>query len=191
MGTIRDSQRSRVYAAEGQCFADNEGEMSLARCQEFVDSVVTSSWWWHRSRIRSIQVTHGAKNGRAWAIGWDNSIRTSPGSRKKWVMLHELAHHMTQSGVAPHGPEFCANYVALTRQFLGRDQGDCLKAAFRNQRAKVRGEAKPTVIRIQCVECQKNASERGAWKVRMGTTYWFCTRRCGERWLSRSLEKVA
>ena len=184
---MRDSQRQRVYDA--QLFISNGGVMTLAGCQEWVDEIVGSAWWSHRSSIRKVKVTHGAKNSGAWAHWEDDSIRTSPGARNKRTMLHELAHHLTGVGYAPHGPEFCANFVALTRQFLGREQGDALKVAFRENRVRVRGAAKPTVRRVHCIECDKRVSERGAWRLRH-ETYWFCTRRCGEKWIKGRLERV-
>lgn len=181
---MRDSQRQRVYTAESLVY--DHKRMTLEQCQQWVDEVVGSAWWAHRSSRRKITVTTGARGGRAWASA--DTIRTSPSSRNKWTMLHELAHHLTTTG-APHGPEFCANVVALTRQFMGKAQGDALKQAFRDHRVKVRGTAKAKVRRVQCARCRKTISERGAWKVSLGYGHWFCTKRCGEDWLKAHLVK--
>jgi hypothetical protein len=168
--------------------------MSLDQCQDYVDSITRTAWWKHRSRLSHVSVESGARGGRAWAHF--GRITTSPDSRTKWVMLHELGHVLTLSivrdDVAPHGPEFCANYVALARQFLGQEQGDALRQAFRDHRVKVRGAQKAKVRRVHCKKCGKRFGEGSGWKLThssVGTTQ-FCTKRCGVEWFSARLSKV-
>lgn len=193
---MRDSQRSRVYSAEGKVFLDpfyRDDLKTVQSCQDYVDSITKTAWWRHRSRLLHVTVEHGARGGRAWATY--GSIRTSPGSRKKWVMLHELAHILTDShanDLAPHGPEFCANYVALTRQFLGKETGDYLRQSFRDGRVKVRGVRKPKVVQVQCSKCAGRFAYGTGWRLKhssIGATQ-FCTKRCGVEWFAARLTKV-
>jgi len=184
----RDSQRQKVYNAEFSALS-RDGLMSLDECQAYIDSITKTAWWRHRSRLRHVEVVAGARNGRAWAHY--GRIRTSPGSRSKPVLLHELSHNLTPNtyDVAAHGPEFCANLLALVRQFLGEEEAEKLKASLKSYKVKVRGASRVEVRRVHCIECDRMVSERGAWRLRH-ETYWFCTRRCGEKWIKGRLERV-
>lgn len=186
---MRDSQRQRVYNSENAVFS-RDGKMTLSQAQEYVDGVTASAWWKHRCRLVKVEVEAGARGGRAWASY--GSIRTSPDARCPSVLLHELAHIMTESGVAPHGPEFCANFVAITRQFLGKKTGDELRQAFRERRVKVRGATKPKVVRVQCAKCGKQFSHGTGWRIKQSSVgaVQFCTKRCGTEWFSARLQKV-
>lgn len=176
----RDFQRQRVYDSENVFWGGPV--MTLSECQEYVDSITRSAWWRHRGGLRRVYVIHGTKNGRAWA-SYDK-IKTSPDSRKKWAMLHELAHILTPSEVAAHGPEYCANYVAIVRQFMSKSDGDKLRHSFREHRVKVRGAARPRIRRVHCTNCDKQVSEVGSWRYERKR---FCTKRCGKEWLTARL----
>ena len=190
----RDSQRSRVYEAERKVYVVG-GVMTLAECQQWVDGIVSWAWWAPRSRITKVGVRSG-RGSTAWAKkeGFLPIIVLPPRQRCKWIILHELAHHMTPSHNASHGPEFCANYVALTRQFLGKEQGDALKVAFRAMKVSVRGVAKVHIRRSVCNSCHDVVGERSAWQAKVGVgmgTYYFCSKRCGSTWLMQRLSKVS
>lgn len=189
----RDSQRQRVYDAQytGQWTEDSTRTMRLDQCQQFVDSVTKSVWWKHRCTVRYVEVKAGARNGHAWA-GY-SYILTAPDSRTKRTMIHELAHILTDAhgnDYAPHGAEYCANYVALARHFLSKAEGDALLVSFRKARVKVRGAKKAayTSPKVRCSQCHKQVYKSTAWTVR-GWSLQFCTRRCGNQWFAARLVK--
>jgi len=190
----RDTQQSKVYAIERATFTQVT-PMTLAECQSWVDEIVSSAWWKHRSPYRRVEVRPG-RGHTAWARrdydknGLLPTIVLPPQMRLKWVMLHELAHHLTPNSY--HGSMFCANYVAIVRQVFGKAQGDTFKAYLRSKGVKVRGEAKPVVRKFECSSCHDSVGENLAWKVRMrGEAYYFCSKRCGSAWLLHKLEKVS
>lgn len=185
---MRDSQRQRVYDSERQVpwVGNSAVVISLEQCQVFVDSVTHSAWWKRRCSIRNVTVTADARNGRAWAH-YDR-IRTSPEARVRWIMLHELAHIMTSSSYA-HGPEYCANFVALTRQFLSKAEGDALKAAMRKNRVKVRGANTATRhIKRSCAECGTLFIEGTGW-THPKLHEQFHTKACAQKWFTTKLKK--
>ncbi len=184
----RDSQQSRVYSSE-HVFTEvwSLRALTLSECQQFVDSVTATAWWKRRCPTLVVTVQTGARNGRAWAH--HNRIETSPGSRTRWVMIHELAHILTacdDNDVAPHGPEFCANFVALARQFLSKQEGDALKASFRRARVKVRGAAPATRNIHQQCHCGARFIVGTGWR-HPDISRRFCTKRCAQSWFNTKL----
>lgn len=182
---MRDSQRSRLYSAEQQvAWGDAARHLTLPGSQRFVDQVLADIWWRNRSSIRSIEVKAGARNGRAWAGG--TAIRTSPGSRKPWVLVHELAHHLTQDPT-PHGAVYAANYLALVRRFIGEPQANDLRQQFRLGRVKCRGAARVRSVgqRTRLCDCGKRFRPERSWRLRNSNQRW-CSKRCLMVWVEKS-----
>lgn len=64
-------------------------------------------------------------------------IRLPTWFRTDWIMLHELAHHLTtaQYGcyeVMGHGPEFCRQFLDLVKEFMGEPAHTILMESFWN-----------------------------------------------------------
>jgi len=148
-GRVRDSQRSKVYKAEREAFANCNATMfredySLRECQQFADRVAHSKTW--AGLPDSPWVTRGSepwtkvyvKDGRGSprARARMNTVMVPTWARNKPTMIHELAHVATPGGVGAHGPEFCRNYIALASRFLGERVATELKKAFRRNRVK-------------------------------------------------------
>jgi putative metallohydrolase (TIGR04338 family) len=186
---MRDSQRGRLYSAEqGVSWGDADRQLTLPESQRFVDQALVDIWWRNRSSIRSIEVKAGARNGRAWAGGWEGStIRTSPGSRKPWVLVHELAHHLTQDST-PHGAVYAANYVALVRRFIGEAQANDLRQQFRLGRVKCRGAARVRSVdqRTRLCDCGKRFRPERSWRLRNINHRW-CSKRCLMVWVEKAM----
>jgi len=128
----RDSQRSRVYAAE-QSLRWHYTEVHtapdwLAWAQNYCNRIVASRWW--------------AKNiGRGWTV----ELRPIKGRRAFYrgagvidlpksranpaTLLHELGHHGTP--VLSHGPHFTSLHLRLVRRWLGRAAWRELRQAYR------------------------------------------------------------
>ncbi|TET39004.1 MAG: hypothetical protein E3J69_00820 [Anaerolineales bacterium] len=161
----RDSQMSKVYAAERKhsLWREESQYDSISHVQVWVDSICKSRWFKNRypryalaksiqtafltDRERGIKVLDG--RGRRKACGSTRGfIKLPVWSRSDLVILHEIAHVVTRRkgyhGPLPayHGREFCANYLALVRQFLGKEAAKELKVCFKKSRVKYTRPAK-------------------------------------------------
>lgn len=143
----RDTQRSKLYAAERVAFprSADEGRLSLEECQAYVDRVVGSASWKGQFEERRspfgvdtyarVTVKDGRGSGAARCISYfEISVPTD--MRREWILLHELAHVATQrlygwNEVPWHGWEYATVYLGLVRRWLGADAHDRLRAAFR------------------------------------------------------------
>ena len=134
---MRDSQRQRVYDAEGRLRGmfdytvqyDNptvevngvrltlppEAKFGdVASVQRYCDRVCTMAG------VPPVAVRERQGEGMAHYEP-DNRVIAVPDGRNRWAMreivvLHELAHHVTRmhnGGVAAHGPEFVTEFIDL------------------------------------------------------------------------------
>lgn len=144
----RDSQRQRVYDAEKEAFA---GEL-LIEDWDFTATVayvrrVCASKTWAKLRRRSDpperapDVLPGREGDRP--SGWAGGVTLPPLARKRWLILHELAHSAAPI-VAQHDWMFCDTYLKLVSRFLGREAAAKLKAAFKKHRVRFRPKSKRT-----------------------------------------------
>lgn len=133
----RDSQRSRLYAAERTLRAGRKFP-SVEACQEYVDSVLASSSWMRRfPRVRAIRVTDGRGRRHAGAFVNSAKIALPKWSRSRLIILHELAHHAAPRSAPAHGPEFARIYLDLVLEFLGPVTAQKLADAFVVHRVRV------------------------------------------------------
>lgn len=140
----RDSQKSKVYAAERRAFKDEwdikieDGD--LAATIRYVRQVeATATWRKILSKSGRLPVPGGlkVKDGRGcrWARGGRHHLTLPVWARTRPVILHELAHAATADG-AKHNWPFCAAYLLLVGQFLGSAARDRLKEEFRAARIR-------------------------------------------------------
>jgi putative metallohydrolase (TIGR04338 family) len=136
----RDSQRGRLYKAEGACFGYDWPKMkTLDEVTDYVAWITGTKWWAKRYPSiapGSVRVTDGRGRRNAEARGIDH-ILLPRAMRTQWIVLHELAHLGTNSiyrsrTYAGHGPEFAVEYLALVQRFLGRDWSGQLRDYFRD-----------------------------------------------------------
>lgn len=150
MAKVRDSQRSKVYKAERKALeglpCDELHDLSVQECQEIVDKVVSSRWWQGRYGMMLTPPTVKAGQGARWATArlHEHTIVLPLWARKQWVILHELAHYAVRAPLSPylkvaaHGPEFCKEYLALVKRWIGPEEAKALKASFKARRVKSR-----------------------------------------------------
>ncbi len=150
---LRDSQRSRVYAAEG-LLPDfhTAGKLlsEVADMEKYVASIYAQAWFidrWRGLQAPTIRPGAGARHPFFTAAG--NTITMPRFCRSAQQLLHEVAHaciwydcarRRYPDGVADHGREFCMVYLDLVRHYLGVPAHDRLREAFRT--AKVRYKPK-------------------------------------------------
>jgi len=161
----RDSQRSKLYKAERlHSLWSNDSQFdSLKDVQDWVDKICKSRWFKNRyprhaldpkSLMRYGRSANGIKaldgRGRTRANGSTRGfIKLPVWTRSELHILHEIAHVVTSRYTvnsrklpAFHGRDFCANYLALVRQFMGKEAGKELKACFKKSRVKYTRPAK-------------------------------------------------
>ena len=157
----RDSQRSRMYSAEKEAtykckivYLD-----SIHDIRDWVNKIVDSRWFQFRWPVECIRVTDGRRRSSACGsaqpdrifvradrsaryFGWKGTIKLPKWARYQMVVLHEIAHVVTDQeykrsdGIAAHGPEFCSNLLQLVRRWMGAEAHATLKESFKNGRVK-------------------------------------------------------
>jgi hypothetical protein len=125
--TVRDSQRSKVYAWE-RVFETAE-TLSLDECRNLVMDV----WAAYRPRQRPPRIADG--RGTRSAYGSSSQISLPIWSRKKLFVLHEITHSLNPAG-AFHSPEFVALLIELLVRWAGLERSALRKEA-RKRRVKV------------------------------------------------------
>lgn len=154
MGIVRDTQRSRVYAAEDvlslrrvsrhaqrhlvdtQWFTHDVKVPSVAAVQAYVDSVTSAAWFVRRWGTTRIIVDAGrgshANVGRRITVSRNHR-------RSEAVILHEMAHVLAPwYDVADHGPEFAAILLILVEGVMGKEHARDLRASYAEHRVKYR-----------------------------------------------------
>lgn len=108
----RDYQRSRVYEWERQEFGWDDEPLTLEQCAQLAKSI-----------LPSVKVLDGRGRRNACAMPFDGSIKLPRWARRKWVVLHEVAHLVAHDvRLAWHGREFMADYIALLADHYKRDK---------------------------------------------------------------------
>ena len=133
-GRPRDSQRARLYRAEGEVPAGRRLP-TVERMQAYVDALAAADWFLARWGERAFEVRPGFGHRRATADG--NGVLQMPKwARSELVLLHEVAHCLTPVTCAPHGPEYAGVLLALARLGMGPATAQSLEYAFARQRVR-------------------------------------------------------
>jgi putative metallohydrolase (TIGR04338 family) len=140
----RDSQKSKVYAAERRIQRGDQG-WSYQETQDFVDRITRTRWWLNRQGPPFVYVKDG--RGTRWALAFDPYVtpkgeyRPATINLPRWardpiVVLHELTHILTPATEAAHGETFCGTYLALVKRFMDIETRDALRQSFREHGVK-------------------------------------------------------
>ena len=133
----RDSQRSKVYAAEqatSMCRAGAEPDLrSMKDLAEFVNGRIVGSSYWRRShpKVKAVIVADGRGRSAAGGSYYRRRITMPLWSRSRLIVCHELAHVVTDPEEPAHGWAFCAEYLRLVERFIGRAEAEELRASFK------------------------------------------------------------
>lgn len=139
----RDSQRSKVYAAERASIQGmGRRGMTIEECQEYVNRVTHTKWFVGRWGTGwRVKVKHGRNGGTAYGGSW-GYMTLGVWARCEPVILHELAHHIVTDTygeyVAWHGWQFAETFLALVKHHMGAEAADALKAAYKEHNVKFR-----------------------------------------------------
>lgn len=114
----RDSQRSKVYAAEDAFWGyKNQRDMSHAEAQAYVDSILAQRWFrsrWGKMEIKVVPKHHGS------ARGGYGQIHMPSWSLNEHIILHEMTHCIAHPK-AMHGPLFVATSLVLLEGVKGKE----------------------------------------------------------------------
>jgi putative metallohydrolase (TIGR04338 family) len=161
---VRDNQRQRVYDAEQAAWARMmpEGKKSYhqtipnSELAAFVNDVldkrpVRSRWG---TRTLSVEFTHGGARAHG-----NHSVRFGAKTRNELIVCHEIAHTLTPSVRAAHGPEFVGVYLFLVRTVMGPEWAKTLSDCFREQKVR---RSNADVLPVLKVGIPKSRKEREA-----------------------------
>lgn len=138
----RDSQRARLYRAEGDVDAGRRLP-TVERMQAYVDGLAAADWFVARWGARRFDVRPGFGHRRATADA-EGVLQMPKWARTELVLLHEVAHCLTPATAAAHGPEYAGVLLALTRRAMGPATAQRLEDAFARQRVAWSLSAVPT-----------------------------------------------
>lgn len=140
---MRDTQRSKVYAAE-RALKDAPDFETMDQVHRYVEGgVFESTWFKNRFPQVTFLATHNGGGARK-ARGGPCYRRAGSGlliqgvymnlprwARSKLVILHELAHGLTPVTCAAHGREWCQIYLELVGRFMGTETATRLRDSFK------------------------------------------------------------
>ncbi len=162
--TARDTQRSRVYAAEQfvRTLFDRVAQHS-SRSVEFFGETITLP---PEARFASLDSVQRYVN-EVLALPAVDAIRPSAGpvrvrarraataahyekggviavpdrlsadwAMRELVVLHELAHHLCDPDSPAHGPEFVATFCAVASAVMGPEAGHVLRVVYAKEGAR-------------------------------------------------------
>ena len=131
----RDSQRARLYRAEGLVDAGRRLP-TVERMQAWVDALLASDWFVARWGSKSLEVRPGFGHRRATADQVNGVLQMPKWARSELVLLHEVAHCITPPTVASHGPEYAGVLLALARRGMSPATAQRLEDAFAAERVR-------------------------------------------------------
>jgi putative metallohydrolase (TIGR04338 family) len=103
--------------------------------QGWADDLAANDWFLARWGDRAFDVRPGFGHRRATADA--NGVLQMPKwARSELVLLHEVAHCLTPSAAAAHGPEYAGVLLALARRGMGPATGQALEDAFTRHRVR-------------------------------------------------------
>ncbi len=140
----RDSQRARLYRAEGQVDA-GRSLPTVPSMQAWVDGLVATDWFVARWGDRAFEVRPGFGHRRATADAVNGVLQMPKWARSELVLLHEIAHCLTPLTFASHGPEYAGVLLALARRGIGPGTAQLLEDAFARERVRWTLAAVPEV----------------------------------------------
>jgi hypothetical protein len=150
----RDSQRQRLYDAQSLAGFYYRGEvMTIREAQKFVNQVLSHqktkklhenyrfqfSSYPSKIIVEAGSGNHATMRHRNWEMV--RLIRLNKSGRNKFIILHEIAHHITW-GRESHGAEFADVLLQFTTRYLGKPDADKLANAFNEKRVRVMTKSK-------------------------------------------------
>lgn len=143
MTRARDSQKSKLYKAEGVLDPISRRLETIPEIQAFLTRVLTKATV-QRRYGEYLQGEIKVRDGRGASIarGGAHYIKMPKWSRCEHIVLHEIAHTICTrrhgSDVAAHGREYAAIYLDMIRFGMSADAAEKLKESFKENRVRFR-----------------------------------------------------
>lgn len=192
----QDSQKGKLYAAERSTEWTTKASELISEAE--VTALATKACKWLYSKGYRPCTTHptvafpGNGRGGAWASRGQRKLSFTPAARKRWVVLHEVAHLVLPSNHPeydgddrPHGWCFADVYLKLVSRFCGRSNANALKAQLKARKVRIRPKRKLTEAqrsaaadRLAAHRPERKPATRWALETTLpdGTTAWFSGR---------------
>ena len=145
---IRDTQRSRVYAAERKVQHLGKKLPDVTDVERYIAHNMKRKAILRRypGAADKTAVKDGRGTRNALAYG-DYAIGIPLWARQEIVVLHEMAHIIAarthgQYNIAAHGWQFCAIFLDLVRFCADREIHDALKASFDEHKVRYKAPRK-------------------------------------------------
>jgi putative metallohydrolase (TIGR04338 family) len=152
---MTQDQAGKVYAAEALSGIKQHREtLTLKQCQVFTNKVISRKYVKDNyGSVSSILVLDGRGRRKACATYYcgQKAIKLPKWARNEFVILHEVAHHLTK--LNGHKSEFASCLLDLVRHFIGRDAADSLQAAYHLKGVKIQGKNGP--VKARCPQSRK------------------------------------
>ena len=104
----RDFQRQKCYNWEQLEYGWDDELLTLDECQKYTNTL-----------IDNVTVTDGRGRRSPCAKYKSRQIALPKFARKKWIIIHEVAHFL---GRDKHGPAFMTEYIRLLAKEYGRSE---------------------------------------------------------------------
>ena len=132
--TNRDTQRSKVYAAELEAFPTmNRVGMSFEQTKAYVKIVISSDYYAAHKGWKRIKVKDGRGCRSALYFPCQRAVALPKWSRTPHVIIHEMAHaltHRTVDDSVGHHGTFCTHYANMIAELVSLDDAQRLVAMF-------------------------------------------------------------
>jgi putative metallohydrolase (TIGR04338 family) len=163
---VRDSQKSRHYAAERFLYDTGKTvtkagttfnltkQSSINDCQNYLNIICEQ--YWFRQRFgdnRKIIIQPGRNGGKAYG-----SYRITLGTwaRNEAIVLHELAHCLAPYK-SKHGPEFAGIFLFLVKNAFGNEAAKKLRESYKTHKVRYNNKAIPPINKNCLTNSQVNA----------------------------------
>lgn len=141
-GHMRDSQRQKVYNAEGTAVGHlGRALPTVPEMQAYVDKLLGEAWARRRWGARRVTVKDG--RGHRNATGGYGDVQMPLWSRNERYLLHEVAHNVA-GGAHWHDESFTRVCLELYAHVFGADAGKAYREACRKYHVRI---GPPLVLR--------------------------------------------
>ena len=170
----RDSQRSKVYAAE-RAIPQGRELASIPEIEKYIKRKMKLKGFKKRwPGIHGLRVMDG--RGRRSACGWGQHgvcfIKIPRWYRNEIIVLHELAHGILwnedrYNEHPPHGWRFARTMLDLVRYYMGQEAAAALRKSFVKHRVKYNAprKGKPLSPEARAAACRRLEEARRKKKV--------------------------
>lgn len=171
---VRDSQKSRHYAAERFLYETGKTviklnskivpdltfnltkQSSIHECQSYLNVICDQYWFRQRFGERKIYIQSGRGGGKAFG---SSRITLGTWARNEAIILHELAHCLAPYK-AKHGAEFAGIFLFLVKNAFGADVAKQLRESYKTHRVRHNNKAIPPINKSCLTNAQKSALAR-------------------------------